>query len=349
MTELRDVSTIGEQATNRRSLGLAGVCLVLLTLPFFAGSYTLRLLISIFMGISLASSWNILGGYIGYPSIGKIAYFGIGAYTTAILVNEVGVGANGGPAFLIAALGGAIVATIIALVISPAFLRLSEHPFAIATWGFAEALGALVVSVEFLGGGFGWSMPLVTFGGLSFAQTFFYLLFGVMFLTLVTAYYLKHSNIGYAFSAIKNDEAAAMMVGIPVLRYKMLAFVASSFFVALTGALFGAYLSYFTAGTMFTVVKTIEMITITLIGGLGTFWGPVVGGVVFMLAKEFAWSYSLEWHMAITGLIVVVFALFFPQGIVGMYKSPDEARTLVRKNTKRVSDAVIERVKRVKQ
>jgi branched-chain amino acid transport system permease protein len=298
--------------------GLGGVAvLIALVLPFILSSYYLRIATFLFMWIGLASSWNIVGGYIEYPSFGHVAFFGIGAFTAGIATNRYGFGDALGVEFLILLIGAGVLAGIISLLLGPILLRLRSHYFAIAMLGVAEAFSAITKYIPYFSGVEGYTMPLFQPSFMSSNQLFYYLMGVLAFGTIALSYIITRVKLGYGFAAIREDEDASRMIGVPTTRYKVYAFVLSTIPPAMIGVVWTFFISYFNASSAFAIDTTITMIVMALIGGLGTVAGPIIGAGVFYLLQTYIWANFLQYHKAIMGAIIIAFVLFFPNGIVG--------------------------------
>ncbi|MFB6125252.1 MAG: branched-chain amino acid ABC transporter permease [Halanaeroarchaeum sp.] len=284
----------------------------------------------ILMWMGLATAWNIIGGYTGYVSFGHVAFFGYGMFTTGLLthaadavpflshnIGNVQSAADLGGFFVVLLTGG-IVSAIIAAVIAYPVLRLRGHYFAIAMLGIAEASHAIFVNYPPLQGAEGWQIPILHPPVLEVGGFLYYVMFVIGVLTVLLSYLVKRSKIGYGLVAIREGEDAAKMLGVPVTRYKIYGFVLSAFPPGVIGALYAYHIFLVSATEGFVVTKTIDMIVVTLIGGLGTVAGPVVGSVVFVGLQEIVLSDLLSWHLFVTGLIILVVVLAAPRGLVGL-------------------------------
>jgi branched-chain amino acid transport system permease protein len=293
------------------------VVLIGLVIPLILSPYYLRTATFLFMWIGLASSWNIVGGYIEYPSFGHVAFFGIGAFIAGIATNRYGFGNTLGIEFLILLLGAGVLVAIISLLLGPILLRLRSHYFAIAMLGVAEALNAITKFVPYFSGVEGFTMPLLQPPFISSNQLFYYVM-GILALgTIILAYIIKQTKLGHGFAAIREDEDASRMIGVPTIRYKLYAFVLSTIPPAMIGVIWSFFISYFNASSAFPIDTTITMIVMALIGGLGTVTGPIIGAGVFYLLQTYVWANFLQFHRAIMGVIIIAFVLLFPKGIVG--------------------------------
>ncbi|MFB6266472.1 MAG: branched-chain amino acid ABC transporter permease [Halodesulfurarchaeum sp.] len=302
---------------------VAGGLLFGLVFPFISpNDFILDAGFLVLMWMGLASAWNIIGGFTGYVSFGHVAFFGYGMFTTGIMTVQYGIGRNVGTVpelggFILVLLTGGLVSGLIAAAIAYPVLRLRGHYFAIAMLGIAEASHAIFLNTPQLQGAQGWQIDLLSpfILGDSFL---YYVMFVVAVLTVFLAYVVKRSKIGYGLIAIREGEEAARMLGVPVTRYKIYGFVLSAFPPGVIGAIYAYHIFLVNAQEAFIVTKTIDMIVVTLIGGLGTVTGPIIGSIVFVGLQEIVLSDLLAWHLFVTGALIVVVILGAPRGLVGL-------------------------------
>ena len=280
----------------------------LAVLPLFASGYIISFTIQIFMWIALAGSWNLISGFTGYVSFGHVAFFGIGAYTGALLI------AKAGWHWLPASLAGCVPAAALALLIGYPCLRLKGPYFAIAMLGLNEVVRALVSYFEsFTGGGSGISLPPI----LSIAPVYYAMGGAAVAVTLLT-YQIITSRFGLRLLSIREDEIAAETMGINTSLMKLYAFLLSALFPGIVGGLFAWYSSYIEPLGVFRLLTTITMIIMCLFGGKGTVLGPVLGAVLLSVFKELVWARFLFVHQAIFGALIVGVVLLMPRGIMGV-------------------------------
>ena len=287
---------------------------------------TQRLLASVFMFIALAQAWNIIGGYTGYASFGQVAFFGLGAYTTAVLMNNYNV------SFWIAVPIATLVGVAFAVLIGVPLLRLRGHYFAIATLGAAEGAKEIITNLTGLtGGGSGITIP--TFGQNAptpyLGKPGFYLAFLIVAAASVAiAAMLARSRFGYAMIALHQDEDAAASVGINTTWGKVVAFAVSGAIVACVGAFYGFQQIEFYPTDVFDSSFTILMVIMVVIGGSGTIAGPLVGAVGLELLSQFLRVNLGAYNQLIFGAIIVAVVVFFPQGVVNFFRDAWRTRHL---------------------
>jgi branched-chain amino acid transport system permease protein len=290
---------------------LAGLTILLAALaiyPMLATGYGLRVMLQLFMWIALAQSWNLISGLTGYVSFGHVAFFGMGAYTTALLIARLGW------PWLVASLAGGLMAAVLALVIGWPCLRLKGPYFAIAMLGLNEVLRVLASYFEGLtGGGLGLSLPT-----LDASLPIYYAMGGVAALMTLVAYLIVTSRFGLRLMTIREDEVAAEAMGIDTFHYKLYAFLLSAVGPGVVGGLSARDQGYIEPISVFPLVTTITMIVMVLFGGKGTIWGPVIGAVVLFTFQELVWARFIYLHQLLFGAIMVAVVLAMPRGILGM-------------------------------
>ena len=285
-------------------VALAGLAVV----PLFASGYQVTFIIQVFMWMALAGSWNLISGFTGYVSFGHVAFFGVGAYTGALLITKAGWH------WLPAGVAGAAPAAALALVIGYPCLRLKGPYFAIAMLGLNEVVRALVSYFEgFTGGGSGLSLPPI----LSIAPVYYAMGGTAAAVTLLT-YRIITSQFGLRLLSIREDEMAAEVMGINTARLKLYAFLLSAAFPGIVGGFYAWYASHVEPLSVFPLLTTITMIIMCLFGGKGTVFGPVLGAGLLSVFQELVWARFLFVHQAIFGALIVGVVLLIPRGILGV-------------------------------
>lgn len=285
---------------------VAGLALV----PVALSTYATEQLTELFILAILAAMWNALAGYGGLISIGQQAFLGFGAYATIVLTQR------GVPPYL-AMVVAALAAAVVALPISLLVLRLRGGQFAIGMWVVAEALALIVALDRAIGGGTGVSLTGLNVYGPADRQAYTYWLtlgFGVVLLGLVFA--LLRSPSGVALQAISDDEATAASLGVRVDAQKRLLFVLAAFGCGAAGALTLANTLFIQPQSIFGVQWTAYMIFMVLVGGLGSFEGPLIGAVVFFAIQHW-FANRGAWYLIGLGITAIGFALLLPRGLWG--------------------------------
>lgn len=304
------VATIGE---NRHVLGFAlvgvGVVLVAL-LPWLAGNYAVRVATTMCLFITMALSWNFIGGYAGYPSFATAAFFGFGAYAGAILQTK-------GVPMLAAWLGATLAAALFSAVLGFAILRLRGHYFAVGSFAVLELVKLAASSWTGLtGGGSGLNVPILPGGPEVAGRIFLYAMLALALITFAVAVFVDRSRLGFGLHCIRQNESAANMLGVDVDRLKIAAFTLSAAFVGAGGAIYASWVSYIDPTDTFSVLMTIKVPVMVLLGGAGTLFGPIIGVVAFQLLEEKIWSNFLEIHSGVLGLVIVLLVFLLPGGLL---------------------------------
>ena len=292
---------------------MALVFLALVMLPFFVENDVVRTWMDIFMIAILATSWNFIGGLTGYPSFAPAAFFGLGAYVTAILMN---MGIN----FFVTLGVGAIFGGTVALVLGIPILRLRGHYFAIATFGVAEFFREMADNLRITGGGDGINLPQITGGPDYFTRFFYFSMLGVMVLAFLAQYFVTRHRLGFGFVAIRENEDAAAMIGVDTTKYKIIAFVLSSVFPAMGGGVYAYRAAFLEAIDVFDVLFSIKAIVMSMLGGVGTVMGPLVGAFIMEYLADYLWGAFTEFHSIFLGLIIVLVVLFLPRGLMALFQ-----------------------------
>ena len=287
--------------------------LLLAAAPFLASNYIVKIATFLAMYGALALSWNFIGGYTGYPSFSTAAFFGLGAYAGALLQNAgVWVG--------LAWLGGAIVVTVFAAILGFAILRMKGHYFAIASIALVEVL-MLTASIwsGLTGGGEGLNVKIMPGGPDYIGRVFLYTMLGIMLAAFVATVLVDRSRLGFGLRCIQQNEDAADMVGVDVTRYKTAAFALSAVFCGAVGAAYASWVAYISPTDSFSILLTLKVPVMVLLGGPGTVFGPVIGSAVFVLMEETIWAKFLDYHQAILGVVIVLLIFFLPGGLLKLF------------------------------
>jgi branched-chain amino acid transport system permease protein len=289
------------------------VLALLATLPFLGlSSYVMHILILVIMWSVIGMAWNLLGGYCGQVSFGHAAFFGIGAYTSGMLYSKLGIsGWWGVPASV-------IVVTLFALAFGWVCLRLRGPYFALATLAIGVILRITAENlVQVTGGDLGIMLRERTW----IEKTWYYEAILVIAVATYAAVRLViGSRLGYYFVAIREDQDAAESLGINTTLYKTVALVISAMITGLAGAFYMNYMGYIDPKVVF-ALHDISIITImvVMVGGVATYWGPVVGAIIMVLLSEIIRSIPKlgTAHHTFFGILLIVIIIFLPNGIVG--------------------------------
>ena len=286
-----------------------GVALLVGVAPGIVSAFMVQFLINLFMMAILAESWNIIGGFTGYASFGNVAFFGIGAYTTGVLLTRAEL------PFAVALPAGGIVAMLFGGLVGLPVLRLKGHYFAIATLGVAETMREVVYNLEFTGKGTGLVMPIVRT-----PLVFFYLMLGILAAVTLVSWWISASRFGYGLIAIREDEDAAAVMGINTPLYKTIAFALSGAFAGLAGGVNAYWITFIDPDAVFKVTTTVVMIIMAVFGGTGTVLGPLLGALVLSAVSEVLATQLVTLAELFNGLIIILVVLFMPKGLADLIR-----------------------------
>jgi branched-chain amino acid transport system permease protein len=277
--------------------------------------YGLRILTNIFMFAVITQGINIIAGYTGYPAFGNVVFFGLGAYGTGIMMVKFQLPFAG------SMLLGSFLCVLFTLIFGLPLLRLRGHYFAIATLGLNEATRALVDNLTNLtGGGMGLSLPLPAGTVQSNTRFFYYLFLGTLILSILFSAVLIKSRFGFALRTIRSNEKAAEGMGINTTRYKILAWMISALLTGMAGSIYAYWMSYIEPSAVFDMTIAIKSFVMFLLGGAGTLLGPIIGAFFIEGISTLIWSYLLNYHLGVLGLIIIGVVLFLPRGFIFFLK-----------------------------
>jgi branched-chain amino acid transport system permease protein len=279
-------------------------------------NYWLHMLLFTFMNVALASSWNIIGGYAGYISLGHNVFLAVGGYFSGILFAYFGISP-----FLTTPLAG-LAAMAVGLLVGMITLRTRGPTFIISTIALVLVMKIALDNWDYIGGANGMSLPLVPLPVELVKLPFYYGMLVIAIGAVYLSFRIRRSKLGLSLRAISQDEIRAEVAGVPTGFYKILAFALSGLFVGMAGALWGYYLTFLRPTIFLSILIGAKIVLMAILGGRGTVAGPVVGAIVFIAANEFFVSRfgASELNIAATGLLLILALLFFPAGIVGTLK-----------------------------
>ncbi len=291
--------------------------ILLLILGFFLkSSYSLLILNVIGLNTLIVIGINLLVGYAGQISLGHAAFYGIGAYSSAILTTMYNV--NPWLAILIAA----IITAIVAFLIGKPSLKLKGHYLVMATLGFNIIISVILVQWEdFTGGPSGIpGIPYLEIGGFSFDsdKKIFFLIWFFVIIALILAYNLVNSRVGRALKSLHSSEIAAESLGIDVPMYKVKIFVLSAVLASIAGSLYAHYVTFISPKS-FDIIFSIKIVIMSIFGGMSTIFGALIGSASLTLLGELL-TVVEDYSTIVLGLILVLTLMFLPEGIVGFFK-----------------------------
>ncbi len=298
-------------ASSRRrrwpTLGVTVLLAVLVALPGVASDSRLLTMTQMFMAITIASSWNLTGGFTGYVDFGHVVFFGVGAYGTGVTMDKLHW------PFVPALLVGAAAAATFAVFVGSATLRLRGPYFSIAMLGTYGAMREIVrVWKPLTGGGSGLSLPLVHNRPL-----FYYVTLVLLALFLAAIRWMRRTQFGASLVAIREDEIGAEMRGINTTLAKASIFTTAGFVTGIVGGLWAYQNTFISPSIVFVESTTVDAVMMAMLGGLGTVIGPVIGGAIIFWLRDVVWANFLDYHLIVQGAVLIVVVLYFPEGIVG--------------------------------
>lgn len=309
-------------SVTRRGLMLGGLLIALAAFPLLqvatgTFNYWLHMMLYAFMYVAMASSWNVIGGYAGYISLGHSAFYGIGAYVTGALMTFYGISP-----FLSAPLGG-VVCVALGLPVGLITLRTRGPAFIISTIALLMLARLVLDNWDSLGGADGMSLPLPDLSVEILKLPFYYGMLAIAIAAVYTSHRIRHAKLGLGLRAIAEDEVKAEAAGIPTRLYKIIAFALSGLYIGMAGGLWGYYSTYLRPSAFFQILTSAQIVLMAIVGGRGTVAGPVLGAILLVGADELlvAKLGSTELNLAAKGAMMIVVLMFFPEGIVGTLRS----------------------------
>ena len=304
-------------------LVLAGAALIVFP-HLFDAPYQRHVLVMVFIYALMAQGWNLLAGYCGQISLGQALYFGIGAYGAAFLYAHYEISP------WLGMLAGAGIAMLAALGIGLSTFRLRGHYFAIATLVIGEIAYTLMLNWEFMGGATGIWIPIdrdapwYSFQFHDNKLPNYYIGLAFLAAACLVVVRLERSKAGLYFRAIRDDPDAARSLGVDIVRYKLLAIMISAAFTSVAGAQFAQYVLVIDPETVFPLLLSILVVLMTMLGGIGTVWGPIVGaGVLFPLSEAtrvwFGGTGGAE-DLMIYGALILLISVFWPGGLLALLR-----------------------------
>lgn len=288
-------------------------------IPAFRAPYYHVLGFNVLLLATLATSWNIMGGYTGYKSLGHSTFYGLGAYFVALAATHL----NWNPLWSAPFLAIAVAA--IALILGWIMLRTSGAAFVIATIAMMLIFSLLALNLrDITGGAPGLSQPLPPYTPEFSRMPFYYYMLVVLIFAIAVSAYIRRSRFGLGLLAIRDDEGKAEMVGVNTTLYKVLAFGLSAYFVALGGGIWSYFTTHISPIFAFDILVSVDMILMTILGGQGTVWGPVLGAFILVPAKDYILFNAdkilpfapSQIHLSLLGMVMLAIVVFLPRGIL---------------------------------
>jgi len=274
-------------------------------------SYLVYFLYTTFIYVALAQGWNLAGGYTGQVSLGQHAFFGVGCYTTAILWRARAIGYLDPTGMILSGICAVIVAILVGLLL---LSKLRGDYFALGTLGLGEILHVVAINGgRVTQGPMGINLPSDAYISMTY---YYFIALAIAIVTLAVVLLMTRSSIGLAMVAIRENEVAAAANGVAVLKYKVIAFAAGAFVTGLCGSLYAYYTFHIDSTGAFDLDWVIIPILMTILGGAGTFLGPIFGA--FILSGVFELSNTLmpQLHPIFSAAFIVLVTLFLPDGLM---------------------------------
>lgn len=285
---------------------------------------TLGTLTNVLMFIVLAQAWNILGGYGGYLNLGMAAFFGLGAYAAGVLSYQYGLSP-----FITIPFAG-VAGIVFGVLVGVPSLRLRGPYFAILTLIIGFLMETVALNARITRGAMGIYLETIPFSPRVTAQLFYFVYLVLAVAVVILVYRIEHSKYGYALVAIREDEEAAEVLGVRTTWLKIVALLLGAFIAGIAGAIYGYRINYIEPFGTFSIAISIDVVLMTIVGGSGTWQGPVIGVPLVMLIAEilrvgvtrldvFGTNVPTEFNRVIFGIILVVVAMYARDGIVGLF------------------------------
>ena len=286
--------------------------------------HPLHILIMICLYATLAQAWNILGGYAGQISLGNAVFFGVGAYTSTILMTKIGLSPWLGMPV------GMLAAVVLSLMIGYPCFRLGGHYFAIATIAVGEIVQTVFINWREVGGASGIHLPLLPEAFVNFQfhtskLPYYYIALGMMIVAFACALAVERSRLGYYFRAIKGDPLAARALGVSITRYKLYAIAISAALTAMAGTFYAQYILVIDPESVLPLSLSVLICLVAVLGGVGTIWGPLLGALVLIPLSEGTRVYlsgtgggGRAIDLMVYGALIVLVAVFQPGGLMAM-------------------------------
>jgi len=275
-------------------------------------------------GLGLA--WAILGGFAGYASFGHAAFIGVGAFTAGLVEAKF----SSLPPFLLLPLGllaGAACCAILAALVAYPILRLRGTFFAIAMLGVSHVCAEVTNNIDFFQGSMGLNFPPIAPASMDPANFFYEIYLVATLFILLVSWQIRRSRFGAGLLSIREDEDTARMLGVPTERYKRLAFVVSAVLTGVMGVIYAHSLGYITTDSVYRDDTNLSLIVYSLLGGMGTLFGPVIGAFLLVFITQVILGRLLDFHLFATGLLLVILVLSAPGGVAGLLKKRKRTAT----------------------
>jgi branched-chain amino acid transport system permease protein len=303
------------------TVGLTVLVLLLIFPMVVTQIFPLQIMILVFMYAMLGVAWNIMGGYAGMFSFGQAAFFGIGAYTSSFLLMTFHVNP------WIGLIAGGVVAALVAAAIGYPCSNLRGHYFAIASIAFAEIVRVHFNNWTLVNAAEGMSLPMLDESFINFMfhtskVPYYYVMLAFLILALVVCYFVATSKMGYYFRAIKESHDVAEVLGVNVVRYRLMAIMISAFLSAMAGTFYAQYVLYIDPESVMLLAISVQIVLLSMLGGAGSVMGPVIGAAVLIPIAEVTRVWlghrGTGVDMLIYGFLITIISVYQPQGVWGL-------------------------------
>jgi len=303
------------------TVGLVVLFLLLIFPMVVTQIFPLQVMILVFMYAMLGVAWNIMGGYAGMFSFGQAAFFGIGAYTSSFLLMTFHVNP------WIGLIAGGAVAALVAAAIGYPCSNLRGHYFAIASIAFAEIVRVHFNNWTLVNAAEGISLPMLDESFINFMfhnskVPYYYIMLAFLIIALVVCYFVAQSKMGYYFRAIKESHNVAEVLGVNVVRYRLIAIMISAFLSAMAGTFYAQYVLYIDPESVMLLAISVQIVLLSMLGGAGSVMGPVIGAAVLIPIAEVTRVWlghrGTGVDMLIYGFLITIISVYQPQGVWGL-------------------------------
>ncbi|MGA3206539.1 MAG: branched-chain amino acid ABC transporter permease [Syntrophales bacterium] len=303
------------------TVGLTILVMLLIFPMVVTQIFPLQVMILVFMYAMLGVAWNIMGGYAGMFSFGQAAFFGIGAYTSSFLLMTFHVNP------WIGLIAGGVVAALVAAAIGYPCSNLRGHYFAIASIAFAEIVRVHFNNWTLVNAAEGISLPMLDESFINFMfhnskVPYYYIMLAFLIIALVVCYFVATSKMGYYFRAIKESHDVAEVLGVNVVRYRLIAIMISAFLSAMAGSFYAQYVLYIDPESVMLLAISVQIVLLSMLGGAGSVMGPVIGAAVLIPIAEVTrvclGHKGTGVDMLIYGFLITIISVYQPQGVWGL-------------------------------
>jgi branched-chain amino acid transport system permease protein len=307
-----------------QALFAAVILVLVLAAPGFLSDHQIHILIQILFFAYVSSCWNILGGFAGQLSFGHALFLGVGAYTSTLLLLHLGLTP------WVGMLAGGALAGLLALFIGYLSFRygIKGTFFVLVTLAFTEIARIIALNTSVINGASGLYIPIRAndFWQLKFVNKahYYFVILGLLLIVLAVTAWLERSRTGHRLIAIRENEDAAEALGVNLLRYKLLATVLSAFLTALGGTFYAHYVTFIDPSTLLNMNMALEITIYSIVGGMGTLIGPLLGATVLVpiaeaVRTEFGHNYAGV-HLVVYGALLMVIVRYAPDGLIGLIR-----------------------------